>query len=74
MNNFDWISCCIFDWILKTFPDNISFILYSYLIQLTSSTLHEKVKVSTGVLGLGNDTFKYLRDIFFVSPSFGCQQ
>ena len=40
--------------------------MYSNLIQLTSSTLHEKIKMSIGVLGLGNNTFSSVWDIFFL--------
>ena len=66
MNNFDWINCCTVDCILKTFSDNISFFISSNLIQLTSSTLHPKIKVSTGVLGLGNNTFLSICGTFFL--------
>ena len=59
VNRFDCISNCILNSILKS-------CIYSNLIQLTSSTLHQKIKVSTGVLGLCCDTFSSVWDIFFL--------
>ena len=39
--------------------------MYSNLIQLTSGILHEKIKVSAGVLGLYNDRFSSVSGKFF---------
>ena len=63
--DFDWIHYCIVNYILKTFSNNISVFIYSNLIQLTSSALLKKIKVSAGQLGLGNDTFSSICGHFF---------
>ena len=54
---------------LKTFSHKISLFIYPNLIQLTSSTLLEKIKVSAGQLGLGNDTFSSICGAFFSGKS-----
>ena len=43
--------------------------MYSNLVPLTSSTLLEKIKVSAGQLGLGNDTFSSICGTFFSGKS-----